>query len=176
MYFLCEVTGTTEVVTYGNFSATATYGNYYYLPWAVTDLTSITFNVSTTSTSNCLYVLLANSTAPWDFSVYPISICGTFATIAPPSADSLGLSPALGSLPASRTYWVSWVNGTISVGAGQVGQGTPVSYVDPVPSAVNYVGFSSNTFPQPCRVSFLVYVPGLPALACPRLPVRYVIW
>ena len=149
---MCEATGTTQVNAYGNYT-------FYFLPWSVAGQTSITFNVSGCGTSCFLNVLLSSAAS------YPCSGAQTYLVGLSASAalTTAFIYPRLGvfagSVAFSSTYWVSWIGGVISVGSGPVvGQGPSiVSYTDPVPSAVNFVAFSSN----PSPVSYLVFVPGV---------------
>ncbi|XP_062588860.1 uncharacterized protein LOC134250513 [Saccostrea cucullata] len=48
------------------------------------------------------------------------------------------------SCNTSRSFWVSWDNGTIMAGEGQVvGNGTFMKWTDPNPHGVNFIGISS---------------------------------
>ena len=150
--FFCTAVVAVPVNTYGDSA-------FSFLPWSVATESSIVFNVSVCSTS-CFYnILLSSSPAYPDptAQTYLISISAsagsTTAAIYPP------VGAVAGALKSSRTFWVSWAKGTISVGVGRVaGQGTTiVSYNNPPLTPVNCVAFSSSGAP----VSYLVYVPGL---------------
>jgi Farnesoic acid 0-methyl transferase len=47
-----------------------------------------------------------------------------------------------------KSFWISWINGTISVGQGIiVGSSSFMTYTDPSPSAVNYIALSGYNTP-----------------------------
>ena len=122
---------------------------YYFYPSAVTNTTSMLFQVQASNDAHVLLSSIASDSDPAQ--LYEIVLGGWADTGSAIRKVKQGYNYAwvstIGLVSASefRWFWVSWAGGKIAVGQGQiVGQSVFMSYVDPTATPVNNIAFATG--------------------------------
>lgn len=65
------------------------------------------------------------------------------------------VTPGILNCTQSRSFWISWLNGAVSVGQGCViNQNVIINYTDPNPIQIGYMGLAGWLISQPGTWSF----------------------
>ena len=123
---------------------------HHFYPNVVSKITSFTFQVMS---PNDAHVLLSSQLSDASgVALYEISIGGWVNTQsvickAKDCGTIYSTASTVGVVSGSqfKWLWVSWTGGVVAVGQGQtVGQNVFLSYTDPSPTAVNYIGVATG--------------------------------